>query len=341
MKRMKVVQIGLGHDHAMCVLPSLLAQHDVFELAAFAVPECEEDPFADRIAQCRDELNVPQVSVEEALALPGVEGAVIETEEVNLTRYALMAAQRGLHVHMDKPGGTDAAQFDELIDTLRRQKRTFTTGYMYRFNTTIREAVAQARAGKLGDIYAVEAHMDCEHPRNKRQWLAQFPGGMMFYLGCHLIDLIYMIQGMPDEVIPFNTATGYEKTTAADNGFALFRYKNGLSFAKTCAAEPGGYMRRQLVICGTRGTIEIRPLEGYADRPNGRLNQYTEVRKVLECNKGWGYDGERSRSPLYNRYDAMMRNFAEIARGEKENPFGYDYEQQLYHLVLRACGAEK
>jgi len=46
-----------------------------------------------------------------------------------------------------------------------------------------------------------------------------------------------------------------------------------------------------------------------------------------------------TRSETFGRYDAMMLNFAEMVRGKK-NPFSYDYELELYKLVLRACGEE-
>jgi len=42
-------------------------------------------------------------------------------------------------------------------------------GYMYRFNPQIQEALAKVRSGVLGNIYSVEAHMDCKHPAEVRQ----------------------------------------------------------------------------------------------------------------------------------------------------------------------------
>ena len=44
-------------------------------------------------------------------------------------------------------------------------------------------------------------------------------------------------------------------------------------------------------------------------------------------------------SAPYERYDAMMRNFAEMVRG-KENPYSYDYELGLYRLILKSCGKD-
>lgn len=75
---------------------------------------------------------------------------------------------------------------------------------MYRYNPFVKELLQKVKNGELGDIISVEAQMNCMHSVNTRQWLANFPGGMMFFLGCHLIDLILQIQGMPERIIALN-----------------------------------------------------------------------------------------------------------------------------------------
>jgi hypothetical protein len=80
------------------------------------------------------------------------------------------------------------------------------------------------------------------------------------------------------------------------------------------------------------GTIEIRPIEVAV--PNG---QYA-VSRECDSPEFWG-KWEESQSDVHDRYDAMMRNFAEMVRG-KENPYSYEYELGLYRLVLRACGKD-
>lgn len=142
--------------------------------------------------------------------------------------------------------------------------------------------------------------------------------------------------GEPDEVIPLNCSTGFDNISSEDYGMAILKYKNGVSFAKTCAIEPGGYMRRQLVICGNKGTAELCPFEAYAE--NDLL--YTGVRKVTDNIYDWSNDGVRYNSENYNRYDTMMKSFAEYVRGEKTNPYTYDYELKLYKLLLKCCGYE-
>ena len=334
MRKLRVIQIGIGHDHATSTLNSLLRQPNIFEVVGLAVPESEETKFASSIAEYCADGRLKKFTVDEALELPGLDAAIIETEEINLTKYALMAAKRGLHIHMDKPGGTELSEFRQLVETLKTRNLIFSLGYMYRFNPKVIEAIKKIENGDIGEVYCVEAHMDCEHGASKRQWLSAFPGGMMFFLGCHLVDIIYRIQGEPDEVIPLNCSTGFDGVTAEDYGMAVFRYPHGVSFAKTCANECGGFIRRQLVICGSKGTIEIKPFEILTDE---RDLLYTKMRETYSC-EGWNSFGKETSSDYFNRFDAMMKNFAELIAGEKTNRYTYDYELGLYKLLLRACG---
>ena len=327
----KIAQIGTSQNsHGNPIWESLKKQTDLFTIAGYAFPENEREKFPGRVQHFD---GYPELTVDEILANPDIEAVAVETEEIYLTKYALMAAKAGKHIHMEKPGGRELADFKHLIQTVKEKSLVFSTGYMYRFNPKVREALEKIEKGELGEIYAVEAHMDCKHPPEVRQWLENFPGGMMFFLGCHLVDLIYRIQGEPLEVIPMNCSTGFDGVSAEDYGMVVFKYPNGISFAKTCAYENGGFLRRQLVICGSKGTIEIKPLEVSAEG-----GQYTLMNEA--CQSDWHTPGNVTKTDIYDRYDAMMRNFAELVMGKKENPYTYAYEYSLYKLLLRACGKE-
>lgn len=330
MRKVKVAQIGTSaNSHGNQIFASMKRQSDLFEIVGYALPENERIKFPKKMplfADCRE------MTVEEILADPQIEGVVVETEEIYLTKYALMVAKAGKHLHMEKPGGTNPEEFRELIRILREKNLVFTTGYMYRFNPKVVEALERIQKGELGEIFAVEAHMDCLQSNELRQWLSNFPGGMMFFLGCHLIDLIYQIQGEPLEVIPFNCSTGIDGVQTQDYGMAVFRYPNGISFAKTCGHEYGGFLRRQLVICGSKGTLELNPIEVLA--PEGL--QYTVMKESLGLD--WHTPGLVTQTQDYNRYDPVIENFARIILGERENRYDLDYEWNLYKLILHACG---
>jgi hypothetical protein len=48
--------------------------------------------------------------------------------------------------------------------------------------------------------------------------------------------------------------------------------------------------------------------------------------------------GKNSKSEKFDRYDNMMKSFAEYVRGEKSNPYTPDFELELYKTILKACG---
>lgn len=330
MSRIKIAQIGTSkNSHGSGIFPCICALPEYFEVVGYTLPENEREKFPDQMWPFE---GYREMTLEEILNDPEITAVTVETEEIYLTKYATLAAQHGKHIHMEKPGGTDLTAFENLIRLVKAGGKVFHTGYMYRYNPYLMELLPRIKAGEFGEILSVEAQMNCYHPQEVRQWLEAFPGGMMFFLGCHLIDLILEIQGLPERVIPLNRCSGIDGVTADDMGMAVFEYKNGISFAKTSAVERGGYVRRQLVITGTKGTVEVRPLEFYGE--NGLYTQYRETNET-----GWGVNPIVHTTKDFDRYRTMMASFAAMVRGEMENSRTYDYELELYRTVLKACGA--
>ena len=332
MKKIRIVQIGIAHDHAEPTAISLKRLSDDFELVGYFAPEEEKRRYADRLRVFE---GYPELSVEQIMSDPTIDAVAIETAEKDLAKYALMAARAGKHVQMDKPGGMELSEFDELVCTVKEKKMAFQTGYMYRYNPYIKNLIERAKNGELGEIFSVEAHMSCRHSVGKRQWLAELgKGGMTFFLGCHLIDIIYQILGEPERIIPLTRSTGIDSVTANDYGMVVLEYKNGVSFIKTTAEERGGVSRRQVVVTGSKGSVEIKPLEKKI--PGGLL--VTEKTEWLgHTDNEWNFAGEHFVSESFDRYIPMLLGFAELARGERENPFTPDYELELYKLLLRCC----
>ncbi len=322
-----MVQIGAMHDHAALIMETLKKLPEVFEVVAYAIPKDEVN------VQPESYSGVSKVPIDEILNLPNIDAAIIETSEKNLTKYALMAAEKELHIHMDKPGGMELSEFEKLINSVKQKDLVFHLGYMYRYNSAVIDLMKDLESGKLGEIYSVEAQMNCMHTVDKRKWLSSMPSGMLFFLGCHLIDLIYRIQGEPQEIIPLSCATGIDGVEAKDYGMVALKYKNGISFAKSSAIEPCGFMRRQLVVTGSKGTVQLLPFEAYA--VDGKV--YTGVRKACTDIESWVNDGEKYNTEPHDRYEKMMVSFAEYINGVKQNPYSYDYELNLYKLILKCC----
>ena len=333
MKKIRIAQIGTSeYSHGCPVFKTLVDCPETFEIVGYALPENEREKFPEQV-KIFD--SYKEMTVEQILADESIDAVTVETEEIYLTKYAKMVVDAKKHLHMEKPGGLSLSAFIDMVNTAEKNKTVFHTGYMYRYNPILSSLIERIDKGELGDIISVEAHMSCHHPDGFREWQNTFPGcGMLFFLGCHLIDLVYRIQGEPKNVHSFVKCTGKNGVQAPDYALSVFEYENGASFVKTTDIEQGGFLRRQLVVTGTKETIVVEPLEKIYE---GELLT-TGYRSTSD--ESWSAEGERLVSEPHHRYKKMMLGFASYVRGEKKNPYDYDYERNLYRLVHKACGLE-
>ncbi len=328
MKKVRIAQVGSSHDHARDAFRTLRSLADVFEIVGFA-------EFNPNVVVPEEFGAARRYSVDELLRMDDLEAVAVECEEESATEIALRFAEKGIAVYLDKPGSQNIALFERLISLVQEKQIPFAMGYMYRYNPSVIRLYDMIARGELGEIFSVEAHMDCWHNPQKRQWLKKHTGGMMYFLGCHLIDVIYRILGEPERVVPMNMSTGLGGVTGEDYGFAVMQYKNGLSFAKTCACEVNGFLRRQLVVTGTKGTYEIRPWENYVD---GGMISPTTFAPLTDEVAAWNTNAAKQLDPgLHDRYADMLRDFARFVRG-KSNPYTPEYELKLFRLVMQCCG---
>ncbi len=337
MRKIRIAQIGMNrYSHAPEIFTTLKLHLEVFDLVGYSLVEDERDTCKNKLKYFE---GYPELTLDEILNDPTIEAVTVETDEIHLLKYALMAAERGKHIHMEKPGSQSLQDFERLIETVRRTGKILHLGYMYRYNPMIADAIHRVKAGEFGTVYSVEAHMSRLDDREAREWFGSFKGGMMFYLGCHLVDLVIQIQGIPEQVIPLNTATGLDGVDTEDLGFAVLRYPNGISMVRMGGTEVGGFDRRQLVICGSKRTAEIKPLEAVVKNADRRYMQYTEKYEAYI-----GEDGrvvrKHSRSEDFQRYEDMLLAFAAMVRGERDNPYSLDYELSLFRIILRCCGID-
>jgi hypothetical protein len=75
----------------------------------------------------------------------------------------------------------------------------------------------------------------------------------------------------------------------------------------------------------------IEPLEVTIKYPL----QYTKYNECLQ--DGWNRPVEWKNSEEHDRYRAMLEAFGRMVRGEIENPFGCDYELELFRTLKKCC----
>ncbi|GHU77383.1 hypothetical protein AGMMS49992_25080 [Clostridia bacterium] len=330
MRKIRVVHYGIEHAHSSVTMECARKYTEIFDIVGVVEPD--EAVWLKHSGAAAYQ-GVPRITEEQLFSRCDVDAVLVESDELRSVADAAKCINHGLHVHLDKPAGLSAQHFESVLRDAKRQGLTVQLGYMYRFNPAVRYCIQAVKDGKLGDITSIDGSMGCTYGKNLRQWLERFPGGMMFFLGCHFVDLVYAIWGVPEHIIPYSKCSGVDVKNAADNAFVVFEYPNGTAAIRVNSVEINGYNRRNLTVCGTKGTIEIRPMECptrmYETISDGSPNWTWKDRKI-DIDPGF----------IPGRYDAMMLDFAACVRGEKENEYSYEYEAQLHRLVLSACGVD-
>jgi hypothetical protein len=161
-----------------------------------------------------------------------------------------------------------------------------------------------------------------------RKEFARFPGGMMFELGCHVIDLVVAVLGKPDRVESvLRHSLGSADDTLADNTLAILHYPRAIATVRASALEVEGFSRRHLTVCGTQGTFHIQPL----DDPS--------VKIVLDRDRGVFQKGNNLLPfPGFTRYVADAAEMAAIIRGEAVSPFTSEHDLAVQETLLLAGG---
>ena len=340
MKRIKIAQIGVGHDHAGQMFNTLRNMSDVFDVVGYAIPEDDvtdnEWELVHLENQSRMYQGARQYTVEEILSMPDLDAVAIETFDLLLVKYAKMAAERGLNVHMDKAPGESAEEYESLLSIIKQKKLAFSIGYMYRFNPFVKQIFQMNKNGEFGKIHSVDAEMSCFFVKGKRDWLCNFQGGMMQYLGCHLIDLVVRLIGVPEEIIPTNVSTRYQGTQGKDCSLAVLRYPNGVSTVKSEMGDYGGFFRRHIVVNGEKQTVQISPIETNGVSAKFK-NPNTSIMKTYKIDS-WGDKGESVTSEVFDRYEELLLTFAKMIRGEKGYTVDLETEAIVHRCLLAACG---
>lgn len=320
--RIRIGQIGVAHAHATKL--EVYRQSSEYEVVGIVEPDAALREKARLQPAFKD---LPWMTREELLSVPGLQAVLVETAVKDLLDNAEACIDAGKHIHLDKPAGESLPQFQRILEKAAQKKLVIQMGYMFRYNpgvVLLRELLAQ---GWLGDIFEVHAVMSKVVDPASRRGLAKYPGGIMFELGGHVMDLVIGVLGKPDRVTGFNRHASSLEDGLVDNMLAVLEYPKAIATVKSSAVEVDGGARRQLTVCGTEGTLHLQPL----DNPSARL---TLTRARGEYKPG----SQDLALPKYVRYVDDAADMARCLRGEQKFRFSYHHDLTVQTALLQACG---
>jgi predicted dehydrogenase len=326
----KIGQIGIGHNHGDAKMLAVRKFPELFQVIGFS--EDDERVFNERSTR-RAYDGLKRLSTEEIIE--ECDAILVETEVPRLTEYAQKCVERGKHIHLDKPGSTDTMEYKKMLDTAKKNGCIVQLGYMYRYNNGVKRAMELYKSGALGEITMINAEMSTYHGAEYKKWLSTFQGGIMYILGSHLIDLAVYFLGEPKKITSFFKHSLLDGVDFPDNDLAILEYDRAIARIFASSVEVNGWGRRQLFISGTKGSIDIKPIENdivvYEAFSKDCTHSYSDM-KVRADIKDIHKD---------SRYDEMMTDFYEYVKGTKENPFSYEHELLVQKTINKVIEGDK
>jgi len=315
-RKIKVGFLGGAHSHGLAKWKIIKASSD-FELLGLA----------EESAQVRSQyqkLGAKLLSRDELLDT--AELIIIESAVRDHARDAELALTAGKHVHVEKPPTVRMTELTELVALARKNKRLLQAGYMWRYHPGFAAMFEAVRKGWLGEIYLVRGMINTSVPPERRAEWAEFKGGGMFELGCHLIDSMVRFLGRPLQVKPTLRGDGPANDKLNDNNAVVFEFEHAMGVITNTTSQPNAFAYRSFEVFGTNGTAVLKPIEP----PTLQIDlskaagPYKSGLQTIDL-------------PAYERYVADFVELAAAIRGEKALSVTLDEELLVHKTLLKAC----
>jgi len=315
-RRIQIGFLGASHSHAEGKLRVILGSSD-YEL----VGACEKSPAAQR--RC-EEVGVTLLTQNELLSR--CEVVAVESPVRDHARHASAALEAGKHVHLEKPPATNLKDLRQLVTLARVKKRLLQLGYMWRYHPGFKAVFEAAHKGWLGEVFLVRATMTKNlSPQRRREW-AEFKGGSVFELGCHLIDPIVRLLGQPKSVHPTLRRQGNYEDNLKDNNVVVFEFDRALAVLTDTALQPTNAPERSFEVVGSKGSALLRPIEP----------PVLEI-ELVEAAGPYRKGLQAVALPVYKRYEADFAELAGAVRGQRSLSVSPEEELLVQECLLRAC----
>jgi predicted dehydrogenase len=140
-------------------------------------------------------------SVEEMLALPGIDAIIIALPQEQLAQNAILAAQAGKHILVEKPFASNLAIGLTARDVIARAKIVARVDYTLLSEPGIRFASSVVRDGSVGKLTHVITHRESWGPFRPNT-------NMLWDQICHDLAIYAFMAGIDDTRVSCSTSNG-------------------------------------------------------------------------------------------------------------------------------------
>ncbi len=342
MKKLRVVQFGISHEHAPGKLATLRALPDEFEIVGVVDDRDGTTPRyplrqPDSILE-----GVPIITEEQVWADKTIDAAFVEVTNCDLIPVAERVLAHGLPMHLDKPGGESYERYAKFRTEAKARGIHVQMGYMFRANPSIQWLTAAVRNGLLGDVYGIEADMDHGYGDDTyRRYLGTFHGGILYNLGCHHVDFFVSMLGEATSARPpvIRDAPG-SAPGSRDNCLGILEWDAGaIGIIRSCDRNKVCFPARRLRVNGTNGSAELCPIERFDGQPLHVELKLVKPAGGLPAGRQTLNLGAQGKRGDVDRYIEQLRQFARIVRGEEKEPDDLcEHDLAVQRTLLRLVG---
>lgn len=324
----RVGQIGAGHVHAAGKTAAIRATAGL-ELVGVWEPDRrirEQRSATDAFRGIRWLAGADELLDDQSVPL-----IVVEMSPFEGLAWARRALEAGKHVHLDKAPGTSLEEFAMVSALARERGLIFQQGYQLRYNTGVEFMFDVVRRGWLGEIQSVRGRKSS--PRkiydSLRDEVGRSPGGMMYYIGCHLLDLVIGLLGRPTAVHSVLRRDNPVPDPIVDSTVVVLEFPRAVATIETTALEVLPVEKRRMEVYGSRGSIILDPME-----PPSVLLCLDEA--VGGYHAGWQTVDVGDRP----RYLGDMAELAECVSTGARPRVSPEHDLIVHETLLRSCGVQ-
>ena len=195
--KMKVAQIGVGNFGA--TRRAIMRKSGLFDLVA------AYDLNPEALKHCQQEDGaIPVGSYAELLDAPGIEAVIISTGAKFHAEQIVQAAEKGLHVYVEKPLCSTPEELNELLNVQRKTGVVIGLGHAdhrhHAVSRTIKQYIDEGRIGTVATFDKTTCHSGGRliKPGDWRGDPEKNPGGMLFQCGVHAAHELHFYFGRYD-----------------------------------------------------------------------------------------------------------------------------------------------
>lgn len=251
---------------------------------------------------------------------------------------AILAAEAGCHILLEKPISDDLSRVDELRKAAEKSGSRILVGFQFRYHPTLNKARELINEGALGQILSAHSHWG-EYLPNWHPWedyrqsyaaRADLGGGVIGTLTHPLDYMRYILGEVAETVAVQGHVSPLQLSGVEDVGEIGIRFRSG-----AIGAVHVNYFQRppdhRLEIVGTQGTLRWNNADGilhHFDMPDEFGTWSTRPAAPIHTLYQLPADFERN-----HLFTAQMAHFIEVVEGKAEPRCSLDDGVEVQKLV--------